>query len=209
MLKRSAAAVAAGGLLLGAAACSDDDDSDTTSTTDATAGAVDDLDGADGGADATDGAEGGADATDATDATDGAEGGADATDGAEGDDAEGAGNGADGELSEGLAAAYEEMGGETGELGALQNVESGDAGTLATFDNGWLTESADGTVTPLIGEIGNTWVTDGGLENELGLPTAPETGDAATGWQQTFENGTLSWVNDGAGNWSADIQPGQ
>ena len=201
MLKRSAAAVAAGGLLLGAAACSDDDDSDTTSTTDATAGAVDDLDGADGGADATDGAEGGADATD------GAEG--DDADGAEGDDVEGAGNGADGELSEGLAAAYEEMGGETGELGALQNVESGDAGTLATFDNGWLTESADGTVTPLVGEIGNTWVADGGLENELGLPTAPETGDAATGWQQTFENGTLSWVNDGAGNWSADIQPGQ
>ncbi|MGO1949384.1 MAG: LGFP repeat-containing protein [Mycobacteriaceae bacterium] len=191
MLKRSAAAIAAGGLLLGAAACSDDDSDSADTTAPAASGAAGASD---------DAAAGGADASDGADAS----GAADASEGADAGGAEGS----DTELSEGLQAAYDEAGGETGELGAVQGVETGDDGSsLATFDNGWLVESADGGVVPLIGEIGNTWNSEGGLENEVGLPTSPETGDPATGWEQTFENGTIAWVNDGAGNWDADVQP--
>jgi hypothetical protein len=60
-------------------------------------------------------------------------------------------------------------------VGAVKSVERADGATLAMFENGWAVENDSGEVTPLIGKIGETWANDGGLDNEIGLPTAPET----------------------------------
>ncbi|MDN5581529.1 MAG: LGFP repeat-containing protein [Corynebacterium sp.] len=182
ILKRTFTAVAAGGLLLGAAACSDDD---SDSVSDASSAAES------GAAEASD-AMGGSESTEA--------------ESTESESAEGSEGSGDTELPEGLQAAYDEAGGEQGEWGAVQNVESADGATLATFDNGWAVENDSGEVTPLIGMIGETWANDGGLENEIGLPTAPESGDAMQGWTQQFENGTISWMQDEDGTWDADVE---
>jgi uncharacterized protein with LGFP repeats len=82
---------------------------------------------------------------------------------------------------------------------------AGDGATLATFEHAWAVENSDGDVVPLIGKIGETWVDDGGLDNDIGLPTAPETGDAMQGWTQDFENGTIAWMQDDQGTWDADV----
>lgn len=179
-LKRTATVIAAGSLILGTAACSEDEASDTVSETSSAADS----------------------GTTATDSTDAAESPSDEAD----SDADGAD---DTELTEGLQAAYDEAGGEQGEWGAVTDVESSDGATLATFENGWAVENSDGDVVPLIGKIGETWADDGGLDNDIGLPTAPETGDAMQGWTQQFENGTVSWMQGDDGHWDADIESGQ
>ncbi|AHW62483.1 Hypothetical protein CGLY_00175 [Corynebacterium glyciniphilum AJ 3170] len=189
-LKRTITVVAAGGLLLGAAACSEDDTSDATSGASSAAES--------GAAEASD-AMSGSDSSESADASD-AE-----TEGAGSESEEGANT----ELTEGLQAAYDEAGGEQGAWGAVKSVERADGATLATFENGWAVENDSGEVTPLIGKIGETWANDGGLDNEVGLPTTPESGDAAQGWTQQFENGTISWMQDDEGNWDADIESGQ
>lgn len=183
-VKRTATAVAASGLLLTAAACGEDDVQDSVS---------------DAGSAAEEGAGEAGDALDDLGSPD--DDGTDGDDGAAGEDG---GDGDSTELSENMQAAYDEAGGEQGEWGAVVDVESTDEATLATFDNGWLVENDAGEVTPLIGMIGQTWAEDGGLENEVGLPTAPESGDAVEGWTQTFENGTITWSQDEEGNWEAD-----
>ncbi|MEJ6550229.1 hypothetical protein PQI66_11815 [Corynebacterium sp. USCH3] len=179
-LKRTATVIAAGTLVLGTAACSDDDSSDTASETSATV---------ESGSTSTEAADGAATTSDASESE------------AEGD--------SNTELPEGLQSAYDEAGGEHGDWGAVTDVESSDGATLATFENGWAVENADGDVIPLIGKIGETWTDDGGLDNEIGLPTGPESGDAMQGWTQQFENGTIAWMQDDGGNWDADIQSGQ
>jgi uncharacterized protein with LGFP repeats len=184
---RSMAVIAAGGLVLGAAACSDDDD-DSDSTATATAASTED---ADAGSDGSDGAD-----------TSGSEG----ADGAEGSD----GGSGDGEavtdasqLPEDIAAAYEQAGGEAGALGAFSEFTTDGDNTLATFANGWITSSPETGAQPLIGEIGNTWNEGGALQNPVGLPTAPETGDPVSGWDQEFQNGTIGWHPDETGTWAA------
>lgn len=183
VVSRSMAVIAAGGLVLGAAACSDDDDDSDSSGT-ATAAATEDA-----GAGSSDGA-------DASEGADGAEG----TDGASGDgetvtDAS--------QLPEDIAAAYEEAGGEAGALGAFSELTTDGDKTLATFANGWITSSPETGAQPLIGEIGNTWNEGGALDNEVGLPTAPESGDPVSGWDQEFQNGTIGWHPDESGTWGA------
>lgn len=189
-LKRTITVVAAGGLLLGAAACSEDDASDAVSGASSAA------------------ESGAAEASDAVSGSDSSE-----SPDASSTESEGAGSGseegANTELTEGLQVAYDEAGGEQGAWGAVKSVESADGATLATFENGWAVENDSGEVTPLIGKIGETWANDGGLDNDIGLPTAPESGDAMQGWTQQFENGTISWMQDDEGNWDADIESGQ
>lgn len=130
-------------------------------------------------------------------------GAAEASDAVDGSDSDSGSS--DTELTEGLQAAYDEAGGEQGEWGAVKSVESRDGATLATFEHAWAVENSDGDVVPLIGKIGETWVDDGGLDNDIGLPTAPETGDAMQGWTQDFENGTIAWMQDDQGTWDADV----
>lgn len=195
VVSRSMAVIAAGGLVLGAAACSDDDDDSNSSGT-ATAASTEDAGaGSSDGADASEGAA----ASDGADASEGADG-AEGSDGASGDgeavtDAS--------QLPEDIAAAYEQAGGEAGALGAFSEFTTDGDKTLATFANGWITSSPETGAQPLIGEIGNTWNEGGALGNEVGLPTAPESGDPVSGWDQEFQNGTIGWHPDESGTWGA------
>lgn len=182
---RSAAVFAAGGLVLGAAACSDDDSDDSGSSTSAASDAS-------GSADASDSA-GSSDSADAS-------GSADASAGAEGGD--GDVTSAD-QLPEDVRAAYEQAGGEAGELGAFTSFETSGENSLATFANGFITSSPETGAQPIIGKIAETWQGQGALENPVGLPTAPEQGDATAGWDQEFQNGTVGWHLDESGTWAA------
>nr|WP_120492308.1 YtxH domain-containing protein [Corynebacterium lactis] len=70
----------------------------------------------------------------------------------------------------------------------------GDA-VAAEFENVTFVESPEtGGVQPLIGKIRETWVNNGGLENKIGLPTAPEQ-VIDGGWEQTFTKDTMKWTS--------------
>jgi uncharacterized protein with LGFP repeats len=184
---KTAAVFAAGGLVLGAAACGDDDDSgDSGSSTSASASST-----------AGSGASGsaGASASGAAGASEGAD--ASGAAGAEGDVTS-----AD-QLPDEVKAAYEQAGGESGELGAFTSFETSGDNSLATFANGVIATSPETGAQPIIGKIAETWVAQGSLENPVGLPTAPEQGDATSGWDQEFQNGTVGWHLDESGTWAA------
>lgn len=89
---------------------------------------------------------------------------------------------------------------------APTSVETGPGGsTLATFPEGLIVHSADTGTHSVVGMIAETWMGEGGLNSAVGLPTgAEETLD--NGWSQEFANGVISWVDDGTGNFSAQIQ---
>ena len=81
--------------------------------------------------------------------------------------------------------------------GAIQTVEQKGDKFLATFDDDSnnLVYSEDTGVVELVGQIGETWKAQGGIDSEIGLPTAEETkATEGTGWTQEFENGTISWL---------------
>ncbi|RAV31936.1 LGFP repeat-containing protein [Corynebacterium heidelbergense] len=110
------------------------------------------------------------------------------------------------QLPKDIDAAWENAGRGSGEFGALKSVDDKDGKTLATFDKGWMTYSKETGAVPLIGKIGETWAKEGGLGSELGLPTAPEEGNAMSGWTQMFQHGKVTWANGGNGEYSANIQ---
>lgn len=104
------------------------------------------------------------------------------------------------------AAAFDEF---AAEWGAPETVETNNIGqALAIFQGGNLaTFSEDLGGIPIIGEIANKWLEDGGLENTLGLPTGPEqAAPDGAGWIQEFANGTISWIADEDGEFSAEVQ---
>jgi uncharacterized protein with LGFP repeats len=173
---KTAAVFAAGGLVLGAAACGDDDDSgDSGSSTSASASST-----------AGSGASGSAGAS-ASGAAGASEGDVTSAD----------------QLPDEVKAAYEQAGGESGELGAFTSFETSGDNSLATFANGVIATSPETGAQPIIGKIAETWVAQGSLENPVGLPTAPEQGDATSGWDQEFQNGTVGWHLDESGTWAA------
>lgn len=186
LTRRSAVAVAAGtALVFGAAACSDAEDTANNATSAAN--------------DATDAA--GSAANDATDAA-----GSAANNASEAMSSDDNSEGDSQDLPADIQTLWDNEGGESGDLGALKNVEKTDKGTLATFDNGWVTHSDETGAVKLVGKIGETWANDGALDNEIGLPTAPEQGDAMNGWTQSFQNGTISWTKDDNGEFEADVE---
>ncbi|QGU04135.1 LGFP repeat-containing protein [Corynebacterium comes] len=104
------------------------------------------------------------------------------------------------------AAAFDEY---AADWGAPETVETNNIGhALAIFQGGNLVSFSEaGGAIPIGGEIGNTWLEDGGLENTIGLPTGPEqAAPEGNGWIQEFENGTISWLADEDGEFSADVQ---
>ncbi|WP_304325095.1 LGFP repeat-containing protein [Corynebacterium frankenforstense] len=103
-----------------------------------------------------------------------------------------------------LAKAIEEH---ESDFGKVTDVEEGENGTVATFENDdRIVYSEETGPVELVGKIGETWVEEGGLDAEVGLPTAPEKdASEATGWTQEFQNGTISWIDEGSG-FGADIQ---
>lgn len=145
--------------------------------------------------------------------------GADASEGAsesEGDSAGSGENAGDGEMTSistpngdvevpaAFATAIEEQ---AGEWGDVQDVVNGDNGSLATFaQDKLLAFSNDSGSQPVIGKIAETWQAEGGLDSDLGLPLAPEqVAETGTGWTQEFANGTISWLQNEAGEFEASF----
>lgn len=179
--RKALAVAAAASLTLGVAACSEAEDQ-ANKAGDAASSAAND---------ATDKA--GEAAGDAKDKADEAVNGKDK--GAEGE----AGSE---ELPEEIQTLWDNEGGKEGPYGDVVAVTSNDNGdTLAEFDGGQRVVYSEGNgAVPVIGMIGQTWADGGALDNEIGLPTAPEKGSAEEGWTQSFTNGTIEWSNkDGNG----------
>lgn len=207
--RRSAVALAAGAsLVFGVSACSEED---KDKATDAANSATDKAGDAAGSASekAGDKADEAKDKMSSSEESEGAD--------AEGSDAEGAGaegetvkvktaNGEEVELPKDVKTAWDNEGGETGAFGKLTEFKDGEKGSLTTFEKGWIANSEENGAVPLIGKIGETWANGGGLDNEIGLPTAPEQGDAASGWTQSFQNGTIKWAKDASGKFAETIE---
>lgn len=215
--RRSAVALAAGAsLVFGVSACSEED---KDKATDAANSATDKAGDAAGSASekAGDKADEAKDKMSSSEESEGADAEGSKEAGAEGSDAEGAGaegetvkvktaNGEEVELPKDVKTAWDNEGGETGAFGKLTEFKDGEKGSLATFEKGWIANSEENGAVPLIGKIGETWANGGGLDNEIGLPTAPEQGDAASGWTQSFENGTIKWAKDASGKFAETIE---
>jgi uncharacterized protein with LGFP repeats len=109
------------------------------------------------------------------------------------------------------AAAYEKAGGAAA-LGAPTAVleEVGD-GTVLEFANGTIFSSPSTGAYVVQGEILNAYIAQGGPAGPLGFPTADEapTGGGykvnGGGWISEFQNGTITWTNNGAGTFAQTV----
>ena len=109
------------------------------------------------------------------------------------------------------AAAYARLGG-AGALGAPTGMSKtiGD-GTVTPFTDGTIFSSPAGAYE-VQGEILKRYMNEqGGPAGALGWPTSDEkeTGGGAKvangGWVSEFQNGTITWLNDGKGNFSETV----
>lgn len=208
MTRIATAIVGSAALLGGLAACSSDDAQDAANNSKDQASQVA-TDATDKAGDAADGAK-----DKAGDAADGAKDKAgDAADGAK-DKANEAINGlglgdaagedvAEADLPESITAAASSFtspyGTEAGEFKSAKKV--GDA-VAAEYENVTFVESPETNgAQPLIGKIRETWVANGALENEIGLPTAPES-EIENGWEQPFTKDTMKWTSEDGQNYS-------
>ena len=115
------------------------------------------------------------------------------------------------------AAAYARLGGAavlgapTAEPKKLKDADSGGEGYAYQFANGTIYDSPDRGAYLVQGELLNVYQKEGGPEGPLGWPTADEaqTGGgpkvANGGWIGEFENGSITWLNDGRGNFSETL----
>lgn len=109
------------------------------------------------------------------------------------------------------AAAYTRLGGAT-VLGApTGTAEKVGDGTVTPFANGTIFSSPAGSYL-VQGEILKRYVDEqGGPTGALGWPTADETETgggskvANGGWIGEFQNGTITWLNDGKGNFTETV----
>ncbi len=114
-------------------------------------------------------------------------------------------------LSPDVAAAYTRLGGATA-LGVPTGMsETVGDGTVTPFANGTIFTSPAGSYL-VQGEILQRYMDEqGGPAGSLGWPTADEatTGggpkEANGGWISEFQNGTITWLNDGKGNFSETV----
>ena len=86
-----------------------------------------------------------------------------------------------------------------GNWGDPFNVESREDGTtLIEYDaEKNIVYSEETGAVPVVGEISKTWKEEGGLDAEVGLPTAPEEKRSDdNGWIQDFQNGTIEWLEE-------------
>ncbi|MBB3038527.1 LGFP repeat-containing protein [Hoyosella altamirensis] len=101
-----------------------------------------------------------------------------------------------------LAEKYAELGPELGALtGEPQTI--GD-GTAAEFENGTIYWSEETGAHLVQGEILRVYTESGGPEGELGFPTSDED-ETDGGWESEFENGTITWTDQGDGMFAEDI----
>jgi len=108
------------------------------------------------------------------------------------------------------AAAYARLGGE-GTLGVPTGMaEKVGDGTVTPFTNGTIYSSPAGTHV-VQGEILRVYTEQGGPAGALGWPTTEEatTGGgprtANGGWVTEFQNGSITWTNDGAGGFTETV----
>lgn len=198
LTRRLLAGVAAATLAFGVAACADDggDAGDETVTATDTAGETTEIE---------------RDDVEAT--TPSVEDDADDVDDEDAEGVEPAGDEVEYETAEGTvaipaaaAATFDEY---AADWGAPETIETNNIGqAVAIFADGNLVTFAEETGgIPIGGEIGNSWLEEGGLESTLGLPTGPEEAvPEGNGWIQQFENGTISWLADEDGEFSAEVQ---
>ena len=208
MTRIATAIVGSAALLGGLAACSSDDAQDAANNAKDQAGQVA-TDATDKAGDAADGAK-----DKAGDAADGVNDKAgDAADCAK-DKANEAMNGlglgdaagedvAEADLPESITEAASSFtspyGAEAGEFKSAKKV--GDT-VAAEYENVTFVESPETNgAQPLIGKIRETWVANGALENEIGLPTAPES-EIENGWEQPFTKDTMKWTSEDGQNYS-------
>lgn len=197
MTRIATAIVGSAALLGGLAACSSDDAQDAANNakdqagqvaTDATDKAGDTMDGAkDKAGEAADGAK-----DKANEAMNGLGlGDAAGEDVAEADLPE--------SITEAASSFTSPYGTEAGEFKSAKKV--GDA-VAAEYENVTFVESPETNgAQPLIGKIRETWVANGALENEIGLPTAPES-EIENGWEQPFTKDTMKWTSEDGQNYS-------
>ncbi|KAA9223436.1 MULTISPECIES: hypothetical protein [Corynebacterium] len=208
MTRIATAIVGSAALLGGLAACSSDDAQDAANNAKDQAGQVA-TDATDKAGDAMDGAK-----DKAGEAADGAKDKAgEAADGAKdkaGEAMNGLGLGdaagedvAEADLPESITEAASSFtspyDSEAGEFKSAKKV--GDA-VAAEYENVTFVESPETNgAQPLIGKIRETWVANGALENEIGLPTAPES-EIENGWEQPFTKDTMKWTSEDGQNYS-------
>ena len=117
------------------------------------------------------------------------------------------GKGADGETAEiegpdgpievpkSVADKYEELGGESGYLGApTGETQTVGEGQRQDFDGGTIFVDPEGNANVVQGKILERYEEQGGPESELGWPTADEEPQEG-GWISTFQNGNITFVN--------------
>lgn len=76
---------------------------------------------------------------------------------------------------------------------------------IATYGNGdRLVHSPETGTVELVGMIGRAWDDQGGPEGEVGLPVNAEE-EVDNGWTQDFQNGTISYTDDGTGNYQEHV----
>lgn len=197
MTRIATAIVGSAALLGGLAACSSDDAQDAANNAKDQAGQVA-TDATDKAGDAMDGAK-----DKAGDAADGAKDKAnEAMNGLGLGDAAGE-DVAEADLPESITEAASSFtspyDSEAGEFKSAKKV--GDA-VAAEYENVTFVESPETNgAQPLIGKIRETWVANGALENEIGLPTAPES-EIENGWEQPFTKDTMKWTSEDGQNYS-------
>lgn len=96
------------------------------------------------------------------------------------------------------------------EFGAPVQVVEGEGAAMAEFESGdLLVDSEEHGTNQVVGQIARVWLDGGGLDNGIGLPTGEEQEvDEGNGWIQQFANGTIAWLDDGAGNFTETVTPG-
>lgn len=94
---------------------------------------------------------------------------------------------------------YENTGVEAGAFVSAKKL--GDA-TMAEYENVTLVESPETNgAQPLTGKIRETWVANGALANEIGLPTEAER-VIDKGWEQKFTKDTMQWTSENGQDYS-------
>lgn len=116
------------------------------------------------------------------------------------------------------AAVYEKAGGAAG-LGVptaapekVSSPEGGPEGTVYAFTGGTIFQSPTHGPKLVRGDILRVYTSSGGPAGPLGWPISDETETAGGprvaggGWIAEFENGTISWLNDGTGGFSETVE---
>lgn len=110
-----------------------------------------------------------------------------------------------------VAGVYEKAGGAAALGAPTAAPEKIKDGTVYAFTGGTIFDVPGHGPKLVQGEILRAYQSDGGPAGALGWPTADETetgggpNAANGGWIGEFENGTITWLNDGSGNFSETV----